>query len=356
LFKLEQNTNKALNPSKVYDIRGNIANILKREINLNTSVHFRALSDSTKLSMAVQTDKKHLIIVVGPTAVGKTALCVRLAKIFNTEIISADSRQFYKEMSIGTAKPTSEEQEGIKHHFVDTHSITTDFNAGMYEDEVLELLNRLYKKHDVVILTGGSGMYIRAITDGLDEMPEADLLMREKLQHQFEEQGLSPLLEQLNQLDPIYFNKVDKANPQRIIRALEVCLTSGQPYSSFRKNDKQERPFHIIKIGLTREREELYKRIDQRMESMLEQGLLEEAKALYPYRSHNALQTVGYKEIFEYLDGIYDWKETVRLLKRNSRRYAKRQLTWFHKYPDYNWFEPDQLEDILAYIKEKLQD
>lgn len=303
-----------------------------------------------------KTDKKHLVIVVGPTAVGKTALCVRLAKTFNTEIISADSRQFYKEMCIGTAKPTPEEQEGVRHHFVDTHTITTEFNAGAYEQEVLQLLNRLYQEHNLVILTGGSGLYVRAITDGMDEMPEVDLELRERLQDQFDEQGLPPLLEQLEQLDPVYFNQVDKANPQRIIRALEVCLASGQPYSSFRKSDKQARPFNIIKIGLTREREELYSRIDQRMDNMLEQGLLEEAKALYPYRSHNALQTVGYKEIFEYLDGAYSWEEAVRLLKRNSRRYAKRQLTWFHKYPDYTWFHPDQWDEILLYIREQLSE
>lgn len=305
--------------------------------------------------MAYRTEQKHLVIVVGPTAVGKTALCVQLAKVYHTEIISADSRQFYQEMNIGTAKPSLEEQEGVPHHFVDSHSIKEDYNAGAYEQDVLNVLNELYQKHDVVILTGGSGLYVRAVSEGMDEMPESDQEIRATLQQQYESHGLQPLQEQLCQLDPAYFAQVDQANPQRMIRALEVCLSTGKPYSSFRSNNKQERPFNIIKIGLTRDREELYQRIDQRMDVMLEQGLLEEAKALYPYRSHNALQTVGYKEIFDYLDGAYDWEEAVRLLKRNSRRYAKRQLTWFNKFPDYTWFHPGQLDELVKYLNERMR-
>lgn len=306
-------------------------------------------------SMSAAQAPRFLIVVVGPTAVGKTDLCVRLAQHFGTEIISADSRQFYREMSIGTAKPTPEEQQGIAHHFVDSHPITETYNAGAYEQDALALLERLFQKHQTVILTGGSGLYVRAVTDGMDEMPETDPAVREGLTARYQQEGLQPLLSQLQQLDPAYYERVDKANPQRVIRALEVCLSSGQPYSDFRKAGARERPFHIIKIGLTRDRQELYGRIDRRMDLMLEQGLLEEAKALYPYRDHNALQTVGYKEIFDYLEGQYDWEEAVRLLKRNSRRYAKRQLTWFHKHADYTWFHPGQWEELLAFIRDQMQ-
>jgi tRNA dimethylallyltransferase len=305
--------------------------------------------------MITSGNTKYLIVVVGPTAVGKTALCVRLAKYLQTEIISADSRQFFKEMSIGTAKPTPEEQENVTHHFVDSHTISEEYNAGAYEQDVLKLLRELFEKHDTVVLTGGSGLYINAVCEGMDEMPETDPAIRTSLQYQLEYEGLSPLLNQLQELDPAYYEKVDRANPQRIVRALEVCLSSGQPYSSFRKSEKQERPFQIIKIGLNRDRQELYQRINERMDLMLVQGLLEEVKALYPYRAHNALQTVGYKELFDYLDGNYNWEEAVRLLKRNSRRYAKRQLTWFSKDPEeYTWFNPTQWDEITEFIKKKV--
>lgn len=297
---------------------------------------------------------RFLIVVVGPTAVGKTDLCVRLAQHFHTEIISADSRQFYKEMSVGTAKPTPEEQQGIPHHFVDSHHIAETYNAGAFEQDTLKLLDQLFEQHQAVILTGGSGLYVRAITNGMDEMPETDPDIREELTARYQHEGLAPLLEQLQQLDPEYAARVDQSNPQRIVRALEVCLSSGQTYSSFRKAGAQERPFHIIKIGLNRDRTELYGRIDQRMDQMLAQGLLEEAKALYPYRAHNALQTVGYKEIFDFLEGKYDWEEAVRLLKRNSRRYAKRQLTWFHKHHDYTWFHPGDWSGILTFIQQEM--
>jgi tRNA dimethylallyltransferase len=299
---------------------------------------------------------KFVVVVVGPTAVGKTDLCVNLAAHFKTEVVSADSRQFYKEMQIGTAKPTIEEQQGIPHHFVNSHSIAEEYNAGAYEQDALQLLNTLFKEHDVVIVTGGSGLYVRALCEGMDEMPETDPAIRAELTAKLETEGLELLLTQLKELDPEYYNQVDKANPQRVIRALEICLSSGQPYSSFRKSDKATRPFQTIKIGLTRDRQELYNRIDLRMDQMLQQGLLEEAKALYPFRAHNALQTVGYKEIFDYLEGKYDWEEAVRLLKRNSRRYAKRQLTWFTKHPEeYTWFHPQQWEEIVDFIVRKLE-
>ncbi|NDK55245.1 tRNA (adenosine(37)-N6)-dimethylallyltransferase MiaA [Pontibacter fetidus] len=299
--------------------------------------------------------QKYLIVVVGPTAVGKTDLCVNLAAHFQTDVISADSRQFYREMHLGTAKPTIAEQKGITHHFVDSHSIAEEYNAGAYEQDALQLLDQLFVEKDVVIVTGGSGLYVRALCEGMDEMPETDPAIRAELAAIVETEGLSPLLMQLQQLDPTYYSLVDKANPQRVIRALEVCLSSGQPYSAFRKSERTTRPFQIIKIGLTRDRQELYNRIDIRMDQMLAQGLLDEAKALYPYRSHNALQTVGYKEIFDYLEGKYDWDEAVRLLKRNSRRYAKRQLTWFTKHPDeYTWFHPQQFQEIVSFIVRKL--
>ncbi|GAB3204248.1 tRNA dimethylallyltransferase [Pontibacter aydingkolensis] len=305
--------------------------------------------------MASKKKQKYLVVVVGPTAVGKTDLCVQLAKHYHTDIISADSRQFFKEMNVGTAKPTPEEQQGIKHYFVGSHSISEEYNAGAFEADVLQLLAKLFNEKDVVLMTGGSGLYVRAVLEGMDEMPETDQRIREELSGQLEREGIAPLLEQLEKLDPVYFAQVDKANTQRVVRALEVCLSSGQPYSSFRKSEKQERPFQIIKIGLNRDRAELYSRIDQRMDLMLQQGLLDEAKALYPYRQHNALQTVGYKEIFDYLDGKYNWEEAVRLLKRNSRRYAKRQLTWFTKHPDeYAWFNPQQWEEIVGYINERM--
>ncbi|MBC5992572.1 tRNA (adenosine(37)-N6)-dimethylallyltransferase MiaA [Pontibacter cellulosilyticus] len=305
--------------------------------------------------MASINKQKHLVVVVGPTAVGKTDLCVQLAKHYHTDIISADSRQFFREMSVGTAKPTPSEQQGVKHYFIDSHSITEEYNAGAYETDVLQLLEELFKEHNVVLMTGGSGLYVRAVLEGMDEMPDVDPAIREKLIKQVEAEGIAPLLEKLQELDPVYFAQVDKANTQRVVRALEVCLSSGQPYSSFRTSEKQERPFNIIKIGLNRDRAELYSRIDQRMDQMLEQGLLAEAKSLYSYRQHNALQTVGYKEIFDYLEGKYNWEEAVRLLKRNSRRYAKRQLTWFTKHPDeYTWFHPQQWDKIVAFINERM--
>jgi tRNA dimethylallyltransferase len=292
---------------------------------------------------------RSVLVVAGPTAVGKTELCVKLARHFGAEIISADSRQFFRELTIGTAKPTPPEQQGIPHHFIDSHSISDDYNASTYEQDALRKLEEIFGRTRVAILTGGSGLYLKVVTEGMDEMPPADPEIRSRLSHTFAEEGLAPLLGQLDQLDPLYASTVDRANPQRVIRALEVCLFTGQPYSSFRQGRKAERPFRTVKIGLTRSREELYQRIDHRMDQMLAAGLVEEARSLIPYRRHNALQTVGYSEVFDYLDDKYDYAEMVRLLKRNSRRYAKRQLTWFGKDPEIKWFHPDEYGAIVQY-------
>lgn len=280
-----------------------------------------------------------LLVVVGATAVGKTAYCLELAKKLQTVIISADSRQFYREMNIGTAKPSAEELAEVQHYFINSHSITENYNVGQYEKDVLALLPSLFEKYPTVILTGGSGLYIDAVCKGIDDMPEIPENLREELGKRLENEGLSSILETLQALDLAYYEQVDRANTQRVLRAVEVCLASGKPYSSFRKNTAAKRPFEIEKIGLDRNREELYRRIDARMDMMLAQGLLEEAKKLLPYREHNALQTVGYKEIFDFLDGQYDWKVCVELLKRNSRRYAKRQMTWFRRDEQINWLE-----------------
>jgi len=283
---------------------------------------------------------KTLLVIAGPTAVGKTAFCVELAKKLQTEVVSADSRQFYRELTIGTAKPTPEEMQGVPHHFIDSLSITQSYTAGQYERDCLALLDRLFVEKDSVILTGGSGLFLKVITDGMDELPDPDPEIRQLLQQRLATEGLESLTDQLLQLDPIHHERVDKKNPQRVIRALEVCLSTGQPYSSFHTGAKATRPFRCQKICLTRPREELYARIDARMDAMLAAGLVEEARSLLPFRHHNriagsALQTVGYQEVFPYLDGAYDYAEMVRLLKRNSRRYAKRQMTWFRNQGDF---------------------
>lgn len=292
--------------------------------------------------------------MAGPTAVGKTALCVRLAKFFETDIISADSRQFYKEMQIGTAKPTIEEMGGVKHYFVDTHHVSNEMNAGQYETEVLNLLNGLFREKDLVILTGGSGLYIKAVCEGFDKLPEVDLQIRNELNERLRQEGLEKLVEELKECDPVYALQVDVNNPQRVVRALEVYYQSGVPFSAYRKGDTKQRDFDIIKIGLERERQELYSRIDKRMNIMIENGLFEEVESLISYKHLNALQTVGYKEVFDYMEGKTDREEAIRLLKRNSRRYAKRQLTWFKKDKDFKWFHPEDEKSIVAFIKSNI--
>jgi tRNA dimethylallyltransferase len=294
-----------------------------------------------------------LIIVAGPTAVGKTALSIRLAQHFHTEIISADSRQFFREAEIGTAKPSAEELAAVPHHFINTHSITEAYSAGQYERDALALLSQLFARHKVVILCGGSGMYIDAVCDGFDAMPEVNEGLREKLNTQWEADP-EAVLEQLRALDPGYFATVDRQNPHRVIRALEVCLASGKPYSEFRKKSTANRPFQVLKIALELPREELYQRIDLRMEEMIAAGLFEEVERLFPWKHMQALQTVGYKEIFDMMEGHYDREEAIRLLKRNSRRYAKRQLTWLRRNSSYTWFHPGDVEEIVKWIEMKM--
>ena len=286
-----------------------------------------------------------LLVVAGPTAVGKTAFSVALAQELGTEIVSADSRQFFRELSIGTAKPTAAEMQDVPHHFIDSHSIHTDaqsggYSAGRYEADCLALLNQLFQRLPVVILTGGSGLYLQAITDGLDELPAVPVAVREVLQAELATHGLAPLLEELATTDPVTYARIDRQNPQRIVRALQICRGTGQAFSSFHTRSgagPAPRPFRVLRLALTRPREALYARINRRVDAMLAAGLLAEATALLPYRHHPALQTVGYQEVFGFLDGEYDWPETVRLLQRNTRRYAKRQLSWLRRDGGYEW-------------------
>lgn len=299
--------------------------------------------------------RNFLLVIAGPTAVGKTVLCVNLARELQVEIISADSRQFFKELSIGTAKPSQEEMKGVHHHFIDFLSIDQEFSAGKFEAETLELLPGLFKKTNLALMAGGSGLYIQAVCQGMNDMPDVDLSFREELYKELEIHGLNLLLEELKVKDPKYFKSVDHSNPQRVVRALEVCRGIGQPYSSFRSDYKSKRNFGLIKIGLNRDRQELFDRIDQRMDVMIEAGLFEEAVKFHDKRHLNALKTVGYKEVFGYLDGAYDKTEAIRLLKRNTRRYAKRQLTWFQKDPEFTWFHPDDYAEILTFIQKKIK-
>jgi len=298
---------------------------------------------------------KYLVIVLGPTAVGKTALCLNIAQTFQTEIISSDSRQFYRETRIGTAKPDEAALNLVTHHLVGNKSIYDEYDVKDFEKDALEVLNRIFKTHDLAIMTGGSGLYVDIICEGLDEMPEIDPRIRENIILEYQQKGLGFLQEEVADLDPVYYQTVDLNNPQRLMRAIEVCRGTGKPFSSFRIKKKVQRPFKIIKIGLDRDREDLYARINERMDGMIEQGLFEEAKELFPYRHLNALQTVGYSEIFGFLEGKYDREEAVRLLKRNSRRYAKRQLTWFRRDLDIHWFQGEKEKDILQFIRNEIK-
>lgn len=297
---------------------------------------------------------KYLVIIAGPTGVGKTALAIQLANRLSCEIISADSRQFFKELNIGTAKPTGSELAQVKHHFINSHSILEQYDAAAYGKEAGDMINLLFKTYNINIVVGGSGLYIRGLLEGFDEMPEIPEGVRQELTRELDIQGLDPLLEELKEKDPNYFGIVDLNNPQRILRALEVIRHTGKTFSEFRKGSpKTSKPgnYSVIKVGLEMDRTTLYKRIDRRMDDMIAAGLFEEAQELKNYSGHNALQTVGYKEIFDYLDGKYDREEAIRLLKRNSRRYAKRQLTWFKRDEEYQWFTSDDLPGVMGYLK-----
>ncbi|WP_018344803.1 tRNA (adenosine(37)-N6)-dimethylallyltransferase MiaA [Cytophaga aurantiaca] len=294
---------------------------------------------------------KYLIVIVGPTAVGKTALSIEVAKRYKTAVLSADSRQIFKELNIGTAKASLEEQDGVPHYFVDSLSIEEPFNAGMFEREGLTLLDSLFEQHDVVVLCGGTGLYVKALLEGMDELPETDPELRAALNEEFEQRGLEVMQEELKRIDPITYDQIDLQNPLRVFRGIEVYRQTGTPLSAYKTGEKKERPFTAIKIGLTMDREELYARIDKRMDLMLAAGLEEEAQRFIAYKHVNALQTVGYSEIYGYMDGLYDREEMIRLLKRNSRRYAKRQLTWFTKDTEIHWFHPAAVGEIEAFIE-----
>jgi tRNA dimethylallyltransferase len=297
---------------------------------------------------------KSIIVLVGPTAVGKTAISVKLAKKLSCAVISADSRQLFKEMLIGTAKPTLNEMGGVKHYFIDDRSIEMEFSAGKFEQEALQVIDKEFVGNDVCIVVGGSGLYIDALCLGLNDFPVVKPEIREALNKRLVEDGVEKLYQQLTEVDPDYANEIESKNSQRIIRALEIYNSSGKTYSSFRLGMSSRRTFNIYYIGLEMPREQLYQRINSRMDKMIEQGLFDEAIGLLKYRNKNALQTVGYNEVFMYHDDIIDKKEAIRLLKRNSRRYAKRQLTWFKRNEEIKWFNPQDLDKIFNYLTVKL--
>ena len=293
---------------------------------------------------------KTLIVITGPTAVGKTDLCLDIAKYFGIPIINADSRQIYREIKIGTAAPTEEQLQQVRHYFVGTQALTDYYSASIYEQEVMSLLDTLFQTSDYALLSGGSMMYIDAVCNGIDDIPTVDDETRNTLKRRLAEEGLESLCEQLRVLDPEHYEIVDKKNPRRVVHALEICLMTGRTYTSFRTNEHKERPFNIIKIGLTRDREIIYERINRRVDIMMEQGFLDEARSVYPLRHLNALNTVGYKELFAYLDGTWSLDEAIERIKGNTRRYARKQLTWYKKDPLVTWFSPDDKKLILNHI------
>ena len=298
--------------------------------------------------------KKTLIVITGPTAVGKTSIAIDIAKFFNAEIVSADSRQFYREMSIGTAKPSEFELESVKHHFINSHSIFESFSAGEFETAALNLLEKLFQEKDIVLLVGGSGLFIKAVCEGFDSLPSADLSIRESLNNQYLNEGIEFLTKKLENIDPVYFDIVDKSNPQRLIRAIEVFESTGKPYSGFLTSAKNLRPFNIVKIGLNLPRAILYQRINDRVDLMVQQGLIKEVESLLEYRNLNSLNTVGYSELFNFFDGEYDLKSAIVLIKQNTRRFAKRQLTWFRKDEDITWIDANTSMHDLEIILNKL--
>ena len=298
-----------------------------------------------------------LIVITGPTAVGKTALCLGIAKHYDIPIINADSRQIYRDMRIGTASPTESQLAEVKHFLVGKLNLTDYYSASMFEQDVLEILKQQFSGPDsknIALLTGGSMMYIDAVCNGIDDIPTIEDEVRENLKRRLEEEGLERLCEELRLLDPDYYNIVDKKNTRRVIHGLEICYQTGKTYTSFRKSDKKERPFNIIKIALNRDREELYSRINQRVDQMIAEGFIDEARSLYGQRELNSLNTVGYKELFDHFDGIYSLEEAIERIKGNTRRYARKQLTWFKRDPEVKWFHPDNVDEIINYISQQI--
>ena len=294
--------------------------------------------------------EKTLIVITGPTAVGKTRLCIDIAKHFGIPVINADSRQIYRELRIGTACPTAEEMREVKHYFVGTLSLEDYYSASLYEQQVLALLEEQFKTHEYALMSGGSMMYIDAVCNGIDDIPTIDDKTRETMKRRLQEEGLESLCEELKRLDPDYYEIVDRQNPKRVVHALEICTMTGRTYTSFRKREKKQRPFRIVKIGLNRERTELYDRINARVDEMMRKGFLKEAEGLHKQKELNALNTVGYKELFDYFEGRWPLEEAVERIKGNTRRYARKQLTWYKKDEQMKWFHPNQKEDIINYI------
>ena len=309
------------------------------------------MSSMAMMATTMSSKRGTLVVVVGPTGSGKSALAVKLATHLHAPIISTDSRQVFRGMPIGTAQPTADELAAAKHYFIADRDVEDDFNCGKYEVEALMLLEQLFSENEYVVAVGGSGLYVQALCEGMDDLPDADQKLRESLKRRLEDDGLESLVAELRMLDPKYVEEVDLCNPARVMRALEVCLTTGRPYSEQRKGVAVERPFNIIKIGTDMPRDVLYDRINRRVDMMVADGLEQEARRMYPKRHLNALQTVGYRELFEYFDGSITFDEAIELVKRNSRRYAKRQLTWFRRDEQTAWFNPDDLETILAHIE-----
>lgn len=297
---------------------------------------------------------KTLIVILGPTAIGKTALSIKLARHFNTEIISSDSRQLFKEMKIGTAVPSTEELNSVKHHFIGNLSISDYYNVSKFEKEALHKLDDIFLKNNLAIMVGGSGLYIDAVCKGIDDLPDPDKKLRHEINEIFKSSGIEALQKKLKELDPEYYLIVDLKNPKRLMRAIEVCLQTGKTYTSLRKNKTGKRDFNIIKIGLNCEREKLFDRINLRVDKMINEGLLDEVKELYKHKNLNSLNTVGYKEIFDFLDNKTSFEQAIENIKTNTRRYAKRQLTWFKRDEVIKWFHPTEKNEIILYLSEKI--
>jgi len=296
-----------------------------------------------------------LIVIEGPTGVGKSAISLQLAQFYSTDIISADSRQIFRELSIGTAVPPKEDLKSVCHHFIQTRSIHQYYNVSEYETEAIDLINQLFKSKNPLILTGGSMLYIDTICKGIDDIPTVTPEIRNQIIDWYHQNGLEALQQKLLTLDPEYYSIVDRNNPKRLLHAVEVCQMSGKTFTSFRKNTIVERPFRILKIGINQDREILYSRINQRVDQMMDAGLLEEARSVYPYKTLNSLNTVGYNELFSYFDGNCSLDEAIDLIKCSTRKYARKQLTWFRKDTDIHWFEPDQIQEIIVFTQEELK-